>query len=75
MARFTIICLILFCGNIFPLKLLYKNHFVKQNLDMVNVTFSMKNTKDGILINYYEELKMRLDLIWVIILNFWTRNL
>jgi hypothetical protein len=34
----------------------------------------MENTKDGILVNYYEELKIRLDLVWVIIANFFKKT-
>jgi hypothetical protein len=70
MDKFTWICLILFFGDIFSNKLFYKNHFVKQNSDLVNITFSMENTKDGMLVNYYEELKIRLDFVWVINTSF-----
>jgi hypothetical protein len=70
MVRLSWICLILLFGNILPKQLFYNSHFLKQNFDLVNVTFSMVNTKDGILVNYCEDLKIRLDLLWVIILNF-----
>ncbi len=70
MDKFSWICLILFFGNIFSNKLFYKNHFVKQNSELVNITLSIENTKDGMLVNYYEELKIRLDFVWVIIANF-----
>jgi hypothetical protein len=66
MDKFSCICLILLCGNIFPIKLYYNNYFVKQNSDLVNVTLSMENSKKGILVNYYEDLKIRVDFVWVI---------
>jgi hypothetical protein len=71
MVGFKWICLILFCGNIFSNKLFYKSHFLKQNFEYVNVTISLKNTKDGILVNYYEDSKIKLDFLWVIIALFW----
>ncbi len=66
MDKFSCICLILLFGNIFPIKLYYNNYFVKQNSDLVNITMSMENSKKGILVNYYEDLKIRVDFVWVI---------
>jgi hypothetical protein len=65
MAKLTWIFLILFFSNILTLKIFYLKHFLKQNPELVNASFSIKNGRLGMLISYYLEIKTRLDFFWV----------
>jgi hypothetical protein len=48
------------------LKIFYVKHFLKQNSELMNVSFSFKNTKSGMLASYCIEQKSRFEFIWVI---------
>jgi hypothetical protein len=63
--KLTWIFLILFFTNILSLKIFYVKHSLKQNPELVNANFSIKNGRSGMLISYYVELKTKLDFAWV----------
>jgi hypothetical protein len=63
--KLTWIFLILFLSNALSLKIFYVKHFLKQNPELVNASFAIKNGKSGMLVNYCIELKKKLDFVWV----------
>jgi hypothetical protein len=61
MVKLTPIFLILFFSNILSLKIFYIKHFLKQNPDVVNSSFFIRNTKPGMLVTYCIEQKIKIE--------------
>ncbi len=64
--KLTWFFLILFFANVKSLKIFYVKHFYKQNSDFMNISFSIENTKLGMLVNYSIEQKRRFEFLWVV---------
>jgi uridine phosphorylase len=64
--KLTWFFLILFFGNVKSLKIFYVKHLYKQNSELMNISFSIENTKSGMLVNYSMEQKRIFEFLWVV---------